>query len=593
MKYVLLLSDSESVPYSRSALEHAIQEGKVRRETLGRESHTRLWKPLAELLQRQPTHESDPKLQTPRHYVIWRGNESPPLSRSELEHKVRKGELPLSSLARQADSNDWKPLFEFLPKKQASEIEPKSAQRNESVKRLFLVAYQRLRGYFSNLVRRIHSLSSIFRTLLGKSIPVRWFITAAAIIAIFVVGLKIGAKTEKHRRIRRITTKSLSNPPAPNSIKVEPTPVLDRSPENVSISMPQVSSVQANPVQQFPLPSAIREDVNAQEKTLTKQLSDQQKTESAAREQAKKKELEQAAQKKPQWLAAWKSKLIEDLNQRHFAGAIVDLSGVQYTGIESATPDKLSMKLPYGTMLIDWAKFSPKTLLAISTSFIQPNAVAAADRQWLCAVYASETGQADAARQLAEAAAKSKPEYRDLILLLVKQVALNRPQPMPILQHPSLAASPKKTITEELDLSILTNLIDAPYNRVNKVLGPFESHGRGNETLDDGTFVLIRNMSRSSHAEDFNFVYSQLKMIIIYRPNAFEDSELQPFFSTQFKNSLRWTQTKKNHYIRADGKVHFVWGNSVSGQDRPFLCIYSSSAPIALLDTYYFAASLR
>jgi hypothetical protein len=168
------------------------------------------------------------------------------------------------------------------------------------------------------------------------------------------------------------------------------------------------------------MPGPIREALNTDEKMLGQKVSDQQKTESAAREQAKKKELEQAAQKKPQWLAAWKSKLIEDLNQRHSSAVIVDLAGVQYTGIESATPDKLSMKLPYGTMLIDWAKLSPKTLLAISTSFIQPNAADAADRQWLCAVYASETGQTDFAKQLAEAAAKSKPEYRDLIPLVVK-----------------------------------------------------------------------------------------------------------------------------------------------------------------------------
>jgi tellurite resistance protein len=35
-----------------------------------------------------------------------------------------------------------------------------------------------------------------------------------------------------------------------------------------------------------------------------------------------------------------------------------------------------------------------------------------------CAVYANATGQADAARQLAEVAAQSKPECRDQIGLL-------------------------------------------------------------------------------------------------------------------------------------------------------------------------------
>jgi hypothetical protein len=58
---------------------------------------------------------------------------------------------------------------------------------------------------------------------------------------------------------------------------------------------------------------------------------------------------------------------------------------------------------------------STATLLKISTSFIQSDASDAADRQWLCAVYANATGQSDAARQLAESAAQSKPEYRDQI----------------------------------------------------------------------------------------------------------------------------------------------------------------------------------
>ena len=163
------------------------------------------------------------------------------------------------------------------------------------------------------------------------------------------------------------------------------------------------------------MPSAIREAVSAEEKSLNRQVGDQQKTESVAHEQTKKKQVEQAVQKKPQWLAQWKTKLIDDLTHRHFSGAIVDIGGTQYTGIEAATPDKLAMKIPYGTMQIDWSKLSPKTLLAISVAFIQPNAPDAADRQWLCAVYASETGQTDIARQLADAAAKSKSEYRDEI----------------------------------------------------------------------------------------------------------------------------------------------------------------------------------
>ena len=125
------------------------------------------------------------------------------------------------------------------------------------------------------------------------------------------------------------------------------------------------------------------------------------------------------AKKKAAWLTAWKSRLIADVNHSHFSGAIGDTSGVQYQGISSATPQQLSLTTPYGIVGLPWAKVSPKSLLAASTSFIKPNNADAADRQWLCAVFASETGQTDAARQLAEEAAKAKPEYSSQISLLL------------------------------------------------------------------------------------------------------------------------------------------------------------------------------
>jgi hypothetical protein len=92
---------------------------------------------------------------------------------------------------------------------------------------------------------------------------------------------------------------------------------------------------------------------------------------------------------------------------------------VQYAALEAASAQNLALKVPYGTVQAPWEKLAPKTLLAISTSFIKPNAPDAADRQCLCAVFANETGQTDAARQLAESAAKSKLGYRAQIELLV------------------------------------------------------------------------------------------------------------------------------------------------------------------------------
>jgi eukaryotic-like serine/threonine-protein kinase len=131
------------------------------------------------------------------------------------------------------------------------------------------------------------------------------------------------------------------------------------------------------------------------------------------------KQSQDGTKKKAQWLVDWKGKLIADINRAQFAGPIADVSGVQYQGISNATADQLALKTPYGTVGVPWTKLAPKTLLAISSSFVQPSAPDAADRQWLSAVFAAETGQAESARQLAEAAAKTKPDYRGQISLLL------------------------------------------------------------------------------------------------------------------------------------------------------------------------------
>jgi len=131
---------------------------------------------------------------------------------------------------------------------------------------------------------------------------------------------------------------------------------------------------------------------------------------------------EEIAEKRALLMSDWKNALIDDLNRAHFSGPLTDSSGAQYTGIVSATDEGLTMKLPYGIAWITWDKLSPKEILAVSKSFIDPGAPGAADRQWRCAVFASETGQTEAARELAEAAAKMKPEYKEQISVLFPDV---------------------------------------------------------------------------------------------------------------------------------------------------------------------------
>ena len=132
---------------------------------------------------------------------------------------------------------------------------------------------------------------------------------------------------------------------------------------------------------------------------------------------------EEVAEKRARLMFDWKNTLIDDLNRTHFSGTLTDSSGAKYAGIVSATDEGLTMKLPYGIAWITWEKLSPQTLLMVSRSFINPVARDAADRQWRCAVFASETGQTEAATELAETAARTKPEYKEQIPQLFSDIA--------------------------------------------------------------------------------------------------------------------------------------------------------------------------
>jgi DNA-directed RNA polymerase subunit RPC12/RpoP len=129
------------------------------------------------------------------------------------------------------------------------------------------------------------------------------------------------------------------------------------------------------------------------------------------------------AEKRARLLFDWKKTLIDDLNRMRFSGTLADKSGTQYIGIAGATNESLSMKLPYGIARVKWEQIPPQELLAVSRSFIAPGAADAPDREWRCAVFASETGQTEAARELAEAAARAKAEYREQMPQLFSDIA--------------------------------------------------------------------------------------------------------------------------------------------------------------------------
>jgi len=116
------------------------------------------------------------------------------------------------------------------------------------------------------------------------------------------------------------------------------------------------------------------------------------------------------------WLVEWKTKLIGDINGTGFGGAVTDIHGMKYDGpVRRATADKFELKTRYGTVMTGWLNLSPEMLLKMSTAFIRPPAADVPERQWLCAIFAAQIGQAGAANDLAKKAADAKVSFRDFL----------------------------------------------------------------------------------------------------------------------------------------------------------------------------------
>jgi eukaryotic-like serine/threonine-protein kinase len=122
--------------------------------------------------------------------------------------------------------------------------------------------------------------------------------------------------------------------------------------------------------------------------------------------------------KKAQWLMEWKKRLIGDINRSHYRGRVIDRTGTEYVAMTNASDKSFTVETSYGPGKLDWLKFDPPMLLTVSRSFVRPDASDAADRQWLCAIFANETGLIDEGRKLGEAAAAAKADYRALLPLL-------------------------------------------------------------------------------------------------------------------------------------------------------------------------------
>ena len=160
------------------------------------------------------------------------------------------------------------------------------------------------------------------------------------------------------------------------------------------------------------LVDALRED----QTRLSRRAAELEKNERETRERAA---AEQFKARKDEWLNAWRTRLIADLQTGAYRGPI-KMGATDYQGVAGANDREITLRIaPYGSAPYTWDKFTPENLLTMARAFIRPGTPDAADRQWLSAIYAQSTGQTDAARELGEEAAKAKPEYRDNVKLLL------------------------------------------------------------------------------------------------------------------------------------------------------------------------------
>ncbi len=115
-------------------------------------------------------------------------------------------------------------------------------------------------------------------------------------------------------------------------------------------------------------------------------------------------------------LIAFKRTLINDINGHGgYPKPIISRRGNAYPrGLQLAANDMLQAGTPYGTIGVPWTDFSPQAILAVAAYYTDAatNPAQAADRRWLAANYALESGQTNEARALAARAVQAKPEYQ-------------------------------------------------------------------------------------------------------------------------------------------------------------------------------------
>ena len=115
-------------------------------------------------------------------------------------------------------------------------------------------------------------------------------------------------------------------------------------------------------------------------------------------------------------LVAFKKTILNDLKVAGgYPQPVASLGGVTFPrGIQGVSGDMLLAGTPYGQMGVPWTDFAPTVYLAVASYYADAsrNAQQAAERRWLAANYALENGRAAEAKNLANQAARTLPQYQ-------------------------------------------------------------------------------------------------------------------------------------------------------------------------------------
>jgi len=132
------------------------------------------------------------------------------------------------------------------------------------------------------------------------------------------------------------------------------------------------------------------------------------------------KQAQSALAKKAEWLMRYKTMLVADLNAGGYTQRIVRKNGQAVPGTATRANDLgVEVRTPYGSTPVAWTDLSLETIFNMSRSFIRPGMPpeVSADRAWLSGVFGFVAGRPREGRELLNAAANTKPEYKDALPL--------------------------------------------------------------------------------------------------------------------------------------------------------------------------------